>query len=160
MTFVFVLLAAVLVFVMAAVVVGREAHRLDAVAPRSVYIPEEALEFVAEYLPAESQARLTPDELAQLLIAHMRWLHSKGLQPTNVIDRRQDITTPVIITENTAAAYLLGEADREGIEIIDDVDVVNVVDAHLAYFDAIGAVGPPAANADAAAPGELPQGPG
>ena len=160
MTFVFVLLAAVLVFVMAAVVVGREAHRLDAVAPRSVYIPEEALEFVAEYLPAESQARLTPDELAQLLIAHMRWLHSKGLQPTNVIDRRQDITTPVIITENTAAAYLLGEADREGLEIIDDVDVVNVVDAHLAYFEAIGAVGPPAANADAAAPGELPQGPG
>ena len=90
----------------------------------------------------------------------MRWLHSKGLQPTNVIDRRQDITTPVIITENTAAAYLLGEADREGIEIIDDVDVVNVVDAHLAYFEAIGVVGPPAANADAAAPGELPQGPG
>ena len=26
--------------------------------------------------------------------------------------------------------------------ILDDVDVVNVVDAHLAYFHAIGAVGP------------------
>ena len=155
-TFVFVLIAAVLVFVMAAVVVGREAHRLDAVAPRSVYMPEEALEFVAEYLPAESQARLTPDELAQLLIAHMRWLHSKGLQPTNVIDRRQDITTPIVITENTAAAYLLGEADREGIEIIDDVDVVNVVDAHLAYFEAIGAVGPPAAESELPVAGELP----
>lgn len=157
-TFVYVLIAAVLVFAMAAVVVGREAHRLDAVAPRSVYIPEEALEFVAEYLPVESQARLTPDELEALLLAHMRWLHSKGLQPTNVIDRRQDIADPVVISENTVAAYLLGEAEREGITIIDDVDVVNVVDAHLAYFEAIGAVGPRAAPDDIPTAGELPPG--
>lgn len=156
MTFVYVLIAAVLVFAMAAVVVGREAHRLDAVAPRSVYIPEEALEFVAEYLPVESQARLTPDELEALLLAHMRWLHSKGLQPSNVIDRRQDIADPVVISEDTVAAYLLGEAERAGITIIDDVDVVNVVDAHLAYFEAIGAVGPRAAPDDIPTARELP----
>ena len=63
---VYLLVAAVLVFVLAAVVIGREAHRLDAVAPRSVYIPEEAMEFVAEYLPPSTQARLTPDELELL----------------------------------------------------------------------------------------------
>jgi hypothetical protein len=145
---VYLLVAAVVVFVMAAVVVGREAHRLDAVAPRSVYIPEEALEFVAEYLPEATQTRLTPDELEALLRFHMQWLHTKGLQPTNVVDRRQDITTPVVISEDTLTAYLLGEADREGIEILDDVDVVNVVSAHLAYFEAIGAVGPLAAADD------------
>jgi len=150
-TLVYILIAAVLVFVIAAVVVGREAHRLDAVAPRSVYIPEEALEFVAEYLPESAQARLTPDELEQLLRFHMQWLHSKGLQPSNVIDRRQDIDEPVVISELTAAAYLLGEADRAGIDIIDDADVVNVVDAHLAYFEAIGAVGPMADDPDVAA---------
>lgn len=147
-TFVYIVVAGVLVFVMAAVVVGREAHRLDAVAPRSVYIPQEAMEFVAEYLPAESQARLTPDELELLLLAHMRWLHSKGLQPSNVIDRRQDIASTVVITDDTVAGYLLGEAERQGIEILDDIDVVNVVDAHLAYFDAIGAVGPRATETD------------
>jgi hypothetical protein len=144
-TWVFAVISALSVFVIAAVVVGREAHRLDAVAPRSVYVPDEAAEFVAEYLPVESQARLTPDELDQLLRYHMRWLHAKGLQPTNVIDRRQDIATPVVIAEDTVVAYLLGEADRNGIDIVDDVDVVNVVAAHLAYFEAIGAVGPPAA---------------
>ena len=149
-TWVFVVAAAGAVFVIAAVVVGREAHRLDAVAPRSVYIPEEALEFVAEYLPAESQARLRPDELEQLLTMHMRWLHAKGLQPTNVIDRRQDISTPVVVSEDDVVAYLLGQADQARIEIIDDVDIVNVVDAHLAYFEAIGAVGPPAADPDVA----------
>lgn len=143
-TWIFLAVSAVSVFVIAAVVVGREAHRLDAVAPRSVYVPEEAAEFVAEYLPAESQARLTPDELDELLRYHMRWLHSKGLQPANVIDRRQDITAPVVIAEDTVVAYLLGEADRNGLALIDDVDVVNVVAGHLAYFEAIGAVGPQA----------------
>ena len=78
----------------------------------------------------------------------MRWLHAKGLQPSNVIDRRQDIDTLVVISEDDLTAYLLGEAERDGIEIIDDVDVVNVVDAHLAYFDAIGAVGPKALDLD------------
>lgn len=146
-TLVYLVAAVVAVFVIAAVVVGREAHRLDAVAPRSVYIPQEAAEFVAEYLPSESQARLTPDDLEQLLTFHMRWLHSKGLQPAGVVDRRQDITTQVIINEDTLTGYLLGEAERSGVEIIADVDAVNVVDAHLAYFEAIGAVGP---RADAA----------
>lgn len=146
-TLVYVLVSAVLVFVIAAVVVGREAHRLDAVAPRSVYVPEEAVEFVAEYLPVETQARLTPAELEQLLLLHMRWLHAKGLQPTNVIDRRQDITDTVVVGDDSLAAYLLGESERAGIQVLDDVDVVRVVDAHLAYFEAIGAVGPRAADA-------------
>ena len=141
-TWVFIIAAAIVTFLIAAIVVGREAHRLDAVAPRSVYLIDEVVEFVAEYLPAETQARLTPDELEQLLTFHKRWLHSKGLQPANVIDRRQDIAELVVVGEDDLTAYLLGEADRSGIEIIDDVDVVNVVDAHLAYFDAIGAVGP------------------
>ena len=131
-------------FLIAAVVVGREARRLDAVAPRSVYLVDEAVEFVAEYLPEETQARLTPAELEQLLTFHMRWLHAKGLQPSNVIDRRQDIAELVVVGEDTLVGYLLGEAERNEIEILDDVDAVNVVDAHLAYFDAIGAVGPKA----------------
>jgi hypothetical protein len=145
-TLLFILAAAVATFVIAAVVVGREAHRLDSVAPRSVYVLDEAVEFVAEYLPAESQARLTPDELEQLLTFHMQWLHAKGLQPSNVVDRRQDISTPVVVGEDTLVGYLLGEAERNGIEILDDIDVVNVVDAHLAYFAAIGAVGPEATD--------------
>lgn len=149
-TFVFIILAAVVTFVIAAVVVGREARRLDSVAPRSVYIVDEAVEFVAEFLPPETQARLRPDELEQLLTFHMRWLHAKGLQPSNVIDRRQDIASPLVVEEQTLVAYLLGEADRNSIEIIDDVDVVNVVDAHLAYFGAIGAVGPQASDPDVA----------
>ena len=147
-TFILIVVAVLCTFAIAAVVVGREARRLDSVAPRSVYIVDEAVEFVAEYLPSDTQSRLTPDELEQLLTFHMRWLHAKGLQPSNVIDRRQDITTPVVVTEDTLTGFLIGEAERNGIEILDDVDVVRVVDAHHAYFDAIGAVGPPATDSD------------
>src|SRR4051794_8270827 len=124
-TFVLILLAALCTFAIAAVVVGREAHRLDSVAPRSVYIVDEAVEFVAEYLPDDTQSRLTPDELEQLLTFHMRWLHAKGLQPANVIDRRQDISAPVVVSDDSLTGYLLGEAERNGIVILDDIDVVR-----------------------------------
>jgi hypothetical protein len=148
-TIVFAVIAAAATFVIAAVAVGREAHRLDAVAPRAVYLLDEAVDFVADRIPPESQARLTPEEVQQLLVIHMRWLHAKGLQPDQVVDRPQDIDQPVVITEDSLIAYLLGEAEREGIELLDDVDAVAVAEAHLLYFEAIGAVGPEAGLDDA-----------
>ena len=146
-TVVLVLVAAFAVFAIAAIAVGREAHRLDAVAPRAVYQLDEAVDFVADRLPPESQARLTPAEVKQLLVFHMQWLYAKGLQPDRVVDREQDIDL-VVVTEDDLIAYLLGEADRTGVEILDDVDAVNVVETHLEYFEAIGAVGPTAALDD------------
>ncbi len=141
-----IILATLLVFAIAAVTVGREARRLDSFAPRAVYELEQATKFVADRLPSDSQARLTFEELRKLLVFHMRWLHDNGLQPLGVIDRRQDIVEEIVISEETVAAYLLGVAEKNRIEILEDVDVVHVVQAHLDYFDAIGAVGPVAKN--------------
>jgi uncharacterized membrane protein len=83
-----------------------------------------------------------------MLAMHMAWLESKGLQPRDVIDRRQDITESVIIAEDELTAYLLGNAADARIEVLDDVDVVHVVRTHLDYFEAIGAVGPSASSTD------------
>jgi hypothetical protein len=143
-TFVFLILSVISVFVIAAVVIGREARRLDAVAPRVVYEIEAAVDFVANALPTETQARLTLDELRELLIGHLNWLAAKNLMPKDVIDRRQDIDSPLVVDETHLAAHLLNEATKRGVEVLDDVDVVHVVDAHNAYFAAIGAVGPQA----------------
>lgn len=143
-TIVFAVLAALGVFAVAAVAVGREAHRLDSVAPRAVYELDEAVDFVCDRLPEESQARLTPGEVEQLLVFHMRWLHEQGLQPDGVVDRPQSISEPVVLTEDALTAYLIGAAESNGINLLDDVDAVNVVEVHLQYFEAIGAVGPPA----------------
>jgi hypothetical protein len=49
----------------------------------------------------------------------------------------------VVVEETDAAGYLIGQVDATGMDV-EDVDVVHVVDAHLAYFESIGAVGPPA----------------
>jgi hypothetical protein len=140
-------IAGLVVFAIAAGTIGREAHRLDALAPRTVYQIDEAVEFVAERLPAPAQARLTYAELERLLTFHMRWLHAKGLQPDGVIDRRQDITLPVIVDETSEMAYLLAECEAAGLEV-DDVDIAHVLDAHMAYLDAIGAVGPRASDSE------------
>ncbi len=141
---VFVAISAVLVFAIAAGTIGREAHRLDTIAPRAVYELDEAVDFVADRLPVESQARLTPEEVQSLLVAHINWLHAHGLQPDRAVDARQTISEQVVISEDALVAHLLGVAEEIGVELLDDVDAVNVVDAHLAYFEAIGAVGPQA----------------
>ena len=139
-----VVISAVLVFAIAAGTIGREAHRLDTIAPRAVYQLDEAIDFVADRLPPDSQARLTPAEVEALLVAHINWLHEHGLQPDRAVDARQTIADQVVISEDALVAHLLGVADEIGVELLDDVDAVNVVDAHLAYFEAIGAVGPQA----------------
>lgn len=146
MLWLFIALSAISVFLIAALTIGREARRLDAVAPRVVYEIEQATAFVAEYLPSATQSRLTLDELAQLLVLHLNWLHSKGLLPEGVVDRRQDIDDEVVVSEESMVGYLLGEAERAGVVILDDVDVVAVTDVHLQYFAAIGAVGPRAST--------------
>ena len=144
MIWLFIVIAAIGVFLIAALTIGREARRLDAMAPRAVYQLEQATDFVAMSLSETTQARLTMEELEQLLVMHMNWLHGKGLLPDKAVDHRQDNTTRLVVTEESLIAYLLGESDKAGIQIIDDVDLVNVTEAHLAYFDAIGAVGPAA----------------
>jgi hypothetical protein len=83
-----------------------------------------------------------------MLVLHMRWLHTQGLQPDKVVDRAQDISDLVLVTEDQLSAYLLAQAELAGVQLLDDVDVVHVVDAHLAYFEAIGAVGPTASSND------------
>lgn len=139
--------AGVIVFAIAAGTIGREARRLDALAPRAVYEIEQAIEFVADNLSPAAQARLTYEELEQLLTFHMRWLHAKGLQPDKVVDRRQDIALPIIVDDTSEVAYLLGQAEAAGLDVQDE-DVAHVVDAHTAYFAAIGAVGPEARDPD------------
>jgi hypothetical protein len=124
-------------------VIGREAHRLDAVAPRVVYQDEEAVQFVADQLDDHDAAQLTPDELRQLLRWHLSQLWQQGLIPDGVTDREQDPASHVVVHEDSAVAYVLGRADAEGEELPDEL-VVRIIDLHFAYLRAIGAVGPQA----------------
>ncbi len=59
-----------------------------------------------------------------------------------VVDFLPKVKIELVIDEQTLTAYLLDAAEKNNIEILDDVDAVYVVKAHLKYFDAIGAIGP------------------
>jgi hypothetical protein len=136
------------VFVLAAAVVGREARRLDAVAPRAVYDPDEAARFIAERLPAFAAGQVTLAELDQLLRWHLGQLKAKGLQPPRPVDHVQDIDEPVVVEEDGAIGYLIGRAELGGMDVPDEA-IAAVIDQHFAYFDAIGAVGPAADDPEA-----------
>jgi len=142
-----IVLAAVAVFAIAAVVIGREAHRLDSVAPRAVYDLEEAVEFVADRLPSFAARQLTHDEVRELLRWHMLELRTKGLQPPKAVDAVQQINDVVVMEEDSTIGYLIGRADDVGMDVPDEA-IAAVVEQHFAYFEAIGAVGPPAADPD------------
>lgn len=140
-TAIFVVISALAVFAIAAGSVGREARRLDSIAPRVVYDMDDAVDYVADRLPAQSQARLTPGEVESLLVVHLRWIGQNGLHPARAEDTRQDPNLDVTITEVGLIATLLAEAEEMDVELLDDADASYVVDAHLAYLEHIGAVG-------------------
>lgn len=140
-------LGVISVFAIAAVAVGREARRLDAIAPRAVYDLDEAVGFVADRLPAFAQAELTPDELATLLRMHLSQLRDKGLQPPAAVDQPQDIDVPVVVEDTSAVGYVIDRAERAGL-VVSDAAIAAAIEEHFAYLDAIGAVGPLASDPD------------
>jgi hypothetical protein len=65
--------AALLVFSIAAVFIGREARRLDDQAPRPVFDVDEAVSWIADQLPFEVAAELSHGELRRILLAAVDW---------------------------------------------------------------------------------------
>jgi len=65
------------------------------------------------------------------------------------VDHRQDQETAVVVSDDSLIGFLLGKVEELGIDLVDDMDIVSIAQAHLAYFDAIGAIGPLASEAGA-----------
>lgn len=142
-------LAALVVFAVAAAVVGREAHRLDALPPRLVYDMEQAVAYVADHLPTEVSARISYDDVRDLLDWHLVALRAQGLGTAVDLDRPQDPSREVVVDDASALDRVMADVDRDG-RGLDAVDVVVVLDLHDAYLRAIGAVGDEAGDEPAA----------
>lgn len=130
MVWLFVVLATVIVFVIAAVVVGRETGRLAAEPPRPVFDLEEAVAWVADRLPERLAGRLSYDELRSLL----RW----GVEHLSTTGEDE-----IVVADAETHGYVLERAADAGIEIGHD-DLQVVLDREVAYLEAIGAAGPQA----------------
>ena len=133
------MVTAAAVFAVAAATVGREAFRLGHQPPSTIFDLEEAVHFVADDLPEDAQARLTYDEVRELVLAELDHLNDEGVF---AYPGEEPSVTPdgdVVINEDDAAALMLAE----GLDVLDD-DVVLVVDGLHRYLADIGAIGPKA----------------
>ena len=124
MALVLIVLAAAAVFVIAAVVIGREARRLDDESPRPVFDMDEAVSWVAERLPFEVAARLSHDDVRTILERSLEHLPIGG----------QD---GMVADDETVAHVQAAGGDWT------DAEVWAVVDLESTYLEAIGAIGFP-----------------
>ena len=140
MVVVYILVALGLVFAIAAVVVGREARRLDAEPPRPVLDPDEAVEYVANHLPFDVSAVLSHDDVRQILEWNLEFFRSKGLSGNG---SGPHLGAPIVVGSAETIAYVLDKAAQAGRGYTPD-QVTAVLEGHMGYLEAIGAIGPEA----------------
>jgi hypothetical protein len=142
MTWIFVVVAAVLVVIIALVAVGREAFTMGVQPRQALFDLDEAVAFVADHLPGRVTARLSYDDVRSLLGWHVEYLRTRGVPNTRGAAGGNG-SDAVVIDEDEPVAYVLMRAEAGGVEATAD-DVVAVLDAESAYLAAIGAIGPEA----------------
>ena len=142
MIVVWLLVALAIVFAVAAVVVGREARRLDAEPPRPVFDPDEAVEWVANHLPFEVSAVLSHDDVRQILDWNLQYFRSKGVSGNGSTPH---LDAPIVVGGAETVAYVLDRASQTGSDYTPE-QVHAVLDAQMSYLEAIGAVGPEAGD--------------
>jgi len=141
-TWIFLLLGLVVVVVIGLVVLGRETARLSDVARPAVFDMTEAVEFIADRLPAETQARISHDDVRWILLADADLIEDATAEELAQVAAELD-EEPQVVDEDAAVARVLELADGTGRDLADE-DIVAVLDARLAYLEAIGAIGPEA----------------
>jgi hypothetical protein len=143
MTVVLAVLAAILFFGIAAAVIGREARRLDAVPPEPVFKIEEAVEWVADHLPFEVSAVLSHDDVRRIIDWNIEFFRSKSASANGSSGHAAGA---VVVGGAETVDYVLRRASAEGWSDYTPIQVHAVLDAQMAYLDAIGAIGPEATD--------------
>ena len=128
MAILFVVLAAVVVFVIAAVLVGRETSRLAASPPRPVFDMDEAVVWIADRLPESVTGQLSHGDVRRILQWSVDHLRVVVLE-----DRTAE--------EEETFGYVVDRVAEAG-EIWTPVEVKAVLDAQAEYLTVIGAAGP------------------
>lgn len=134
------LIALAIAFAIAAVVIGREARRMDAEPPKAVFDPDEAVEWVANHLPYDVTAVLSHDDVRRILAWNLQYFKLKGLSANG---STVYVTTPSIVQTSEAVAFVLEQASAESADYSVE-QVTAVLEAQFSYLEAIGAIGPAA----------------
>ncbi|HEX3393319.1 MAG TPA: hypothetical protein VHS52_02235 [Acidimicrobiales bacterium] len=132
------LLAVALVFVIAAVVVGREARRLATKAPGRVFEFEDAVTWVCDHVGDEVAAVLSPDDVRRILNWHLEYFRIKGVSSNGASPK---VEGPVVVSGAETVDFVLKRAEADGLDYTPS-QVHAVLDAQMTYLESIGAVGP------------------
>ena len=131
-------LAAALVFAIAAVVVGREARRLAAQPRRPVFDFEDAVAWVCRHVGDEVAAELTPDDVRRILHWHLEYFRLKGVSSNG---SRAGGDRAVVVGGAETVEFVMSKAEAVGSPYT-PAQVHAVLDAQMAYLETIGAIGP------------------
>jgi hypothetical protein len=127
-----------LVFVIAAVVVGREARRLGQEPPRPVFDLDDAVTWVAQHLPFEVSAVLTYDDVRTIIDLHLEYLRMRGVSSNG---HGPQTKGPIVVGGAETVDYVLQRAEATGLDFT-PTQVHAVLEAQMTYLESIGAVGP------------------
>jgi len=130
-------LAVVLVVAIALYAVGREVVLLEDRARPAVFELEEAIAFIAERLPDEVTARVSHDDVRWVLRTDAEVLEESTAEE---VARGHD---DEVLDQDGAVGRVLARVTEARPDLADE-DVVAILDARLAYLEAIGAIGRPA----------------
>lgn len=129
-----VVLAVVLVVGIALYAVGREVVLLEGRARPAVFELEEAIAFIAERLPDEVTARVSHDDVRWVLRTDAEMLEEATSEVVALGDADE------VVEQDETVGRVLGRVAEERPDLADE-DVVAILDARLAYLQAIGAIG-------------------
>src|SRR4030081_1841741 len=138
MVLVFAFLVAGIVFAIAAVVVGREARRLDAAPPHPTFDLSEAVDWVAEHLPFDVSAVLSHDDVRRIIDWNLEYFRTKGVSG-NGSSTHTDVR--VVVGAAETVDWVMARAQALGTSYT-AAQVHAVLDAQMTYLEAIGAIGP------------------
>ncbi len=143
----FVVLAVVAVFVIAAVAIGRETHRLDAVTPVPSVDVNDAVGWISERLPEDISAQVSYEDVRDILLWHLDEMQSRGVASTlegaSGTHANAAGSNPIVVDDDWGVDAVGMRALQNGRDL-NPLQIRAVLDAELEYFNAIGAVGPQA----------------
>jgi hypothetical protein len=142
MAWVFFVVGIVVVVAIALYAVGRAVAQLESERRPAVYELAAASAWIAARLPDEVTARLSFDELGQILGWHLDWFASVGAASEHgeTIAGGDVVREGSVAMEDAAVDAVVAKALSAG-EAIDALDVVCVLDLQMRYLSEIGAVG-------------------
>jgi hypothetical protein len=136
----FAFIVVAVVFAIAAVVIGREARRLDSVPPRPVFDMDEAVAWVSDHLPFDVSAVLSHADVRNIIDWNLEYFRSKGVSGNGSTPH---LDGPVVVGGAETVDFVLARAQQVGTSYT-AAQVHAVLDAQMTYLEAIGAIGPEA----------------